>query len=312
LRYLPALLGFYGWRIIYPRGLVFDYPLPTGQALVGYYLLGLLMLLVILLAWKWRRVLPGIAVGGLWFLICLLPVMGFFYVGTSFSSDRYVYLALVGPAIALARFTDTRPQGQRLVLLLVLVALTAVSGLLTHKQVAVWKNDEQLFTHAVAHQPGSVVAQTNLASYYRLKGDEALAMQHYHLVLQVLPYDNIANYNLADIHFGNGQWGMAKDAALKALKSDARYHRAHFLLGRIGSDASRPATYAPDEAFMHFEQAYQLMPGNPKYAYTYAGQLVRKKRLSEGLDVLSRGMGRLSPESPWFARYQLAISRLTR
>jgi hypothetical protein len=312
LVYLPALLGFYGWRIIYPRSLVFDYPVPTGATLVVFSLLGMLMVAGVFLAWRWRRTLPGLALGGLWFLICLLPVMGFFYVGTSFSSDRYVYLALVGPAIALACVLESRKGGEKSAWMAALTVLAVLSALLTCHQVAVWKNDKSLFGHAVAHEPGSLAAQTNLAGYYRSVGDNRLAMRHYQLALDIAPYDHIAHYNIADIHYRDGEWQQARDAALRALKSVPRLDRAHYLLGRIGSDPSKPATYAPEDAFKHFELAYRLSPRNPKYAYAYAGQLAYRKKRTEALEVLRRGASGLDPRSPWASRFQQSIRILSR
>lgn len=312
LVYLPALLGFYGWRIIFPWGLVFDYPMPTGLSLVGFYILGMLMVVGVLLAWRWRRAVPGLALGGLWFLICLLPVMGFFYVGTSFSSDRYLYLALVGPAIALARTLESRKEMLGGVLLAALAVLVGFNVYLAHQQVAVWKNDETLFSHAVQHEPRSLAAQTNLAGYYRTIGDDRQAMHHYHMALDIAPYDHIASYNLADIHYRNGEWQKAKDAALRALKSVPHFDRAHYLLARICSDQSKPETYAPHDAFKHFERAYQIAPGNPKYAYAYARQLAIRKRLAEALEILQRGASNLNSNSPWMARFQAGIKALSR
>lgn len=312
LLYLPALVGFYGWRTIFPWGLVFDYPVPRGSALIGFYALGILMMVGVLLAWRWRRLLPGVALAGLWFFICLLPVMGFFYVGTSFSSDRYLYLALVGPAIGLARLVESRKAGQKKACMAVLALLTGLFVILAHQQVAVWKNDAALFGHAVVHEPESLSAQTNMASYYRTTGDESRALHHYQKALAVAPYDHIANYNIADIHYRNGEWLQAGEAALRALRSVPRFDRAHYLLGRIYSDQSRPDSYAPKEAFKHFELAYRLAPRNPKYAYAYAGQLASSNRRAEALEVLKRGASVLDPTSPWLPSFQKGIRALSR
>jgi len=312
LAYLPALLGFYGWRIIFPWGLTFDYPLPSGSSLVVFYGFGLLMVAGVFLAWRWRRSLPGLALGGLWFFVCLLPVMGFVYVGTSFSSDRYVYLALIGPVIALARIIESRRRREKAVWMTVAVVLIGLSALLTQKQVAVWKSDETLFGHAVAFQPASLTAQTNMASYYRTVGDKRLAMDHYQLALKIAPYDHIVNYNIADIHYRNGEWQKAKDAALRVVESVPRFHRAHYLLGNISSDPSKPLTYDAGQAFEHFELAYRIAPSKPKYAYAYARQLAIRKRNGQALEILERGASYLPPGSPWKARFQSGIEALSR
>ena len=193
-----------------------------------------------------------------------------------------------------------------------LVVFIGLSVWLTHKQVAVWKNDEALFGHAVTHQPGSVTAQTNMASYYRVVGNGPLAMHHYQMALKILPYDHIANYNVADIHYRNGDWQQAKEAAIKVTKSVPRFDRAHYLIGIVSSDTSKPEAYDPGVAFKHYERAYQIAPENPKYAFSYARQLAKRKRQAEALEILKGGIGALNPQSPWYARFQKGIQMLSR
>ena len=51
--------------------------------------------------WLARRRAPALAVGALWFVGMLVPVLGIVQVGDQALADRYMYLPLVGLAIAL-------------------------------------------------------------------------------------------------------------------------------------------------------------------------------------------------------------------
>src|SRR5262249_36493878 len=90
-------------QAFWPAGLAVFYPhprasLPAWQVAGAALLLGALTALA-LRAWARR---PYLAVGWLWYLALLAPVIGIVQVGGQAMADRYSYLPLVGIAIALA------------------------------------------------------------------------------------------------------------------------------------------------------------------------------------------------------------------
>src|SRR5438067_9923860 len=48
----------------------------------------------------WRRKLPFLLVGWLWYIVMLLPVIGIIQVGLQARADRYTYLPQIGVIIA--------------------------------------------------------------------------------------------------------------------------------------------------------------------------------------------------------------------
>ena len=105
LRAANAVVSYvrYVEKSLWPSGLAIFYPYPEGGtpawAVAGAALL--LAASVALAIYLARRV-PAIAVGWLWFLGSLVPVIGLVQVGAQAMADRYTYVPAIGLAVATA------------------------------------------------------------------------------------------------------------------------------------------------------------------------------------------------------------------
>lgn len=293
LSLLPASLGFYLQHAVWPWPLCFDYAAPHGTRLTILSLAGVILLLGISAgAWRLRQRFPAMLIGWLWFLVCLAPVLGFFYVGTSFTSDRYTYLALAGPALALAVWLDSWQGDKRraaifsLVFLLT-VFLTVLLGVMSYQQSKVWANDEALFSQGVAFEPGSDVAHTNLAGVYRLQGKDDLALYHYSKALGLASRRYIIYFNIAQIQHRRGEHDHAIESCREALNDYDHYACAHHMLGQL-LEKKEPHT---DEAMEHLEKAFRMGekeqdPWLAKYAYSCGLAYAKRSRYADAERIL--------------------------
>ena len=87
---------------------------------------------------------PYLAVGWLWFLGTLVPVIGLVQIGPQGFADRYTYVPLIGPFIALAwgardaiAALGARPVVRAAAWVLALAAL-AGAGAASHARARVW------------------------------------------------------------------------------------------------------------------------------------------------------------------------------
>jgi tetratricopeptide (TPR) repeat protein len=150
--------GEYLRQTFWPTGMAPFYAHPhmipngwTHEFYVKFWIYSMLLLAITLAAaWNiFRR--PYLAVGWLWYLGALMPVIGIIQVGTQARADRYTYLPMIGVYLMVAwllkEVADRWPQlrsalaGGGLVLLL---ALSAV----TFRQVGLWVNSYVLFKNA--------------------------------------------------------------------------------------------------------------------------------------------------------------------
>ncbi len=119
---------------------------------------------------RWRRQ-PYLAVGWLWFLGMLVPVIGLVQVGGQAVADRYTYLPHVGLFIALCwsgRDGWQRWPGARPWLTGAAGAAAACCLALSIRQAGFWRSNVVLFEHTLA------VAGHPTPRLYRLYGDALL------------------------------------------------------------------------------------------------------------------------------------------
>lgn len=286
----PGHLAFYLQRLVLPVGLIFEYSRPDGAAATLYPVAGAILLIgVSALAWKQRKRFPEIMLGWLWVLVCLSPVLGFFFIGDSYTADRYFYLALIGPALTVAFFLqrESRWRGKMVpAALLILLTLATLS----FKQTKVWKNDFALFHHAVEVDPGNLTALGNLGSYYRVQKDDEKALEYYQAALEINPNDHIVQYNVAHIRNNRGDHAGSVEALRACLKGYPNYHKAHHFLGVQLVDSDHKETYDPAEGLEYLKKACELDPQEPRYALNYVYNLHRQGRREEAKVATARAL----------------------
>ncbi|HEY5998768.1 MAG TPA: tetratricopeptide repeat protein [bacterium] len=148
-------------------------------------------------AMAWRR-WPYLTVGWLWYPVALLPMSGLIQVGVQGMADRYTYLPLIGPALALV--WSLRPAAARRPAAAI-AAAAAVSLLLaaaTWRQCLYWRDSVALFGRAVALSPGNLLARANLGHALTAAGRLAEADDQYRAVLETFPGYPRLRYLLAE------------------------------------------------------------------------------------------------------------------
>ena len=94
--------GAYIGELFFPVRLAPLYPFPEhgvpwkSMAVAAFVLMAITAAVVLLRAWRW------LAVGWLWYIAGLLPVIGLVQVGVQAMADRYTYLPHIGLYIMLA------------------------------------------------------------------------------------------------------------------------------------------------------------------------------------------------------------------
>lgn len=177
-----AAYGLYVRRTLWPAGLAPHYAHPGESVPTDETVFGLVVLAAgFLLAWSSRRRCPAVAVGWLWFVGTLVPVLQFVPLGNVRMADRYAAFPLIGLALAVVR--GAGEYGARLVPRAETVgrALAAAVVLLlagaAFVQVGHWKDDATLFAHAASVPEASPTMISMHANVLAAQGrtDEARA-----------------------------------------------------------------------------------------------------------------------------------------
>ncbi len=105
LRVANAVVAYsaYVWKAIWPTGLAAYYPYPkAGVPVLSLVIALAVMAGVTVLVIRQVRSRPYLAVGWLWYVITLIPVIGLVQVGEQSMADRYMYIPLIGLSIMIA------------------------------------------------------------------------------------------------------------------------------------------------------------------------------------------------------------------
>ena len=137
-------------KMFWPTHLAVLYPL-AGSRPIGEILGAAAALVVItVLAIKMRKKYPYAAVGWLWYLGTLVPVIGIVQVGDQSMADRYTYIPLIGlfiiVAYALPDILKSWYYRRQTLIALSLCCLLCLL-LVTWRQVGYWQNSITLYTH---------------------------------------------------------------------------------------------------------------------------------------------------------------------
>jgi tetratricopeptide (TPR) repeat protein len=206
VRLANAIVSYtaYMGKLLWPFRLAPGYPHPGLQPFWKVAGASVLLVSVFILALKLIRQRPYFAVGWLWYLGTLVPVIGLVPVGSHTMADRYTYVPLVGIFImvawgipALVEKLRRWQLGIRTGAAAVLLALAGTSW----AQLGYWADSVTLFKHVLdVTGDRNFLAHNNLLVAYLKNGDLHRALPHAHSALHLQPDNYIVYYNIACIY----------------------------------------------------------------------------------------------------------------
>ena len=188
-------------KTFWPFGLANPYPHPGHWELwVVIFSMVLVVGLTVAAVWVGRKC-PYVAVGWLWYLGTLFPVIGLVQVGIQSIADRYTYVPLIGVFMILAWGLDEAGANRRLprqLLVVIALLLLVASGLRTRNQLSYWQNSGTLFNHTLAVTGNNSTAYSALGSYLLRQGRSMEATNYYIKSLQIHPDNPDVIFNLGN------------------------------------------------------------------------------------------------------------------
>ena len=239
LRLSVGIEGFaiYLGQSVWPHPLAYFYPHPAmsgANPLLPAALAAALLAALSLGALALRRSHPHLIVGWLWYLGTLVPVIGWVQAGGQAHADRYMYLPLVGLAIAVVfearRATALQPRA-RSAAAAAGVAIVLVFAAVAWRQVAVWQDSLALKSHAVAVTEHNVVALQGLAAALVRAGRLDEAEPYLKQAAEINPDAADPLVDLADLEARRGSSEQALALYREAARRHPEHARAHANLG---------------------------------------------------------------------------------
>jgi len=255
----PVAFVAYLGKTFWPHDMAIFYPfsehIPLWQ--IGGAVSLIIMTSVAAIIWMKR--LPHFFVGWLWYTITILPVIGIFQIGNFSMTDRYHYLPSIGIAMMLAwsvpllfSGTDVRKK----ILFPAGIVFLAILTCLSWKQCSSWRNNSELWNHALNVTKDNYMAHNNLASALLEKGNDNKAMYHYKKAIGINNYSP-AHYNMGIIYYRLGQYQQSIDSFNQAIRITPDYAAAYFNLGIVYSSMGQV-----QHALGSYSEAIRIMPNH--------------------------------------------------
>jgi len=276
-------------KMCWPHNLSVLYPhpghWPTWQVVAAAILLIGISSAVVWLAGS----RPYLAVGWLWFLGALVPVIGLVQVGIQSMADRYSYVPIVGLFIIIAwgipDLLPQRPWRESLLAVGAALALVACSTF-TVRQVQFWRTSETLFRRAVQVTSKNYLAYNNLGFYLAGHGRIDEAMEDYRRALEINPlYEDSLN-NLGYALASRKRFAEAIPLYEAALCVRPNHVEVHNNLGNALCDLGRIP-----EAIEHYNLVLKLKPDHADAHNNLGIVLAMQGRLDEALEHFRAAIG---------------------
>jgi tetratricopeptide (TPR) repeat protein len=263
IRALNALLSLvrYLEKAVLPRDLSAHYPYALPLPLDRALLCAVGLALATAVAFRLGRRAPPVLVGWLWYLAALLPVLGFFQVGTQSMADRYTYLPLVGIFVAVVWGADALWERLRLpsaALATMGVVALALLSLRARAQVLVWRDTRSLFEHAISASGGSEDAYVGLGLAELEAGRLDAAAQDFRTAKLFFPRSSLPSLLEGKVAVLQGHPDAAERAYSEAIVLAPSAPDAYFNLGVLYLQTGRNA-----QAIASFERVLALSPDYP-------------------------------------------------
>ena len=279
-----ALVSYVSYirKMLWPRDLAVFYPHP-GDALPIWQVAGagLVLVLVSILVVRWIRTWPYLAVGWLWYLGTLVPVIGLIQLGKQAMADRYTYVPLIGLFVMIAWGIPDLIAGWRYRrVLLTVSAGVLLSALMvgTWLQVRHWRNSITLFEHALHVTDNNYLAHNNLGNALQKQERLDEAKAHYAEALRIKPDYSLPHNNLGVLYKKQGRLDNAMVEFEISLALNPDYDGTHYNLGKVYKELGRL-----EEAIQEFQAELEINPVHDKAHNNLGNALKQQGKLEKAM-----------------------------
>jgi tetratricopeptide (TPR) repeat protein len=252
---------WYLWKTVFPFKLNIHYlhssHTPSTMTIV---LEGIALGAFLIWVLSSRRSRPWVFMGGCWFFISLLPVIGLVQVGLQAFADRYSYVPHLGLLILMvwqAEAVLAACRAPRPVAGILSMSAIAVCTLLTVLQIGYWKNSRTLFARAVQCDPQNWFAMGKLGNTSYRENDFDSAGRYWSEAILLNPQDSLAILNLGLLRLQQQRLNDGRMLFEQALRLKPRNLQALYNLGVIFRLQGEP-----EAARVKFQAMLQVEPDN--------------------------------------------------
>lgn len=290
--YLSKLFWPVDLAVLYPNpALAPGFHWPPWQVAGATSLLAFITVAGVLL----RKRMPYLLMGWMWYLLTMVPVIGFVQIGRHFVADRYAYIPFIGLYLALVwlaadAISSLHRRGAAVAAGACAIAIVATLATAAHRQVNVWRDSVTLFSHAIAVTRDNWLMHNNLAGVLEVAGQRELALAHINQAAEICNDCVWVLEARGEMLYRAGQLFAAQTALESALQLDPGRARTHAALGLVLLDRGRF-----DLALEHLRRAVEEQPADGEWRMRLAAGLLRAGQPDQAYESMLEAM-RLRPD----------------
>jgi len=284
LRIKNALVSYVSYiiKMIWPHNLAVYYPYP--QTLPLWQVTGAVLLLICISFLVFREIKskPYLAVGWLWYIGTLLPVIGLVQAGLwPAIADRFAYVPFIGLFAIIAWGVPdlvVRWHYRKIKLATIAVAFFAVLMATSCLQVGYWKNSITLFKHTLDVTYNNHIAHHKIGEALKLQNKTVAAAKHYSEALRIKPDFFATHLNLGIILRDEGKLNEAIYYFTRALRLKPDRAEPYY---ELGITLEKQGSF--DAAIRHYLEALLIKPEFAKAHNNLGIILARQKKDKEAI-----------------------------
>lgn len=290
LRIENALIAYvkYIGKTFWPDDLAFFYPFPLAIEWWQIICSLLILLIISVAAIRINHRYPFFVFGWLWFLIMLVPVIGFIQVGGQAMADRYTYLPITGLFImvvwGLPEFTSAMRYRQTLLALLAVTVICA-SAALTRQQLSYWQDSISLFRRTLQVTSNNYEIHSILGASLADKGDLDAALAEHFEALRINPRYSGVHNNLGLTFAARGDYEAAIRQYLLAIKLNSKNFDAHYNLGLVFQKTGNL-----DAEIYQYQEVLRLNPNFTRLYNNLGIALAKKGALDKAIEQFQKAL----------------------
>lgn len=286
----PVACITYVWQLFYPTNLAVLYPYPRFGLPLWKPIVAVIVLIIISLGvFLWRRERPYLLIGWLWYLGMLVPVIGLVQVGGQSRADRYAYLPQIGLCLMvvwLAADLSASWRNRRLVLSSLAFGAIIVMVLSSRVQASYWRNSETLWKRALAVTPNNYASTyDNFGNALYHEGQVSAAIIEYEKALATDPADASSHNDFGNALYQEGQLDEAIAEYHKAVAINPNNAETYNNLGSVLAQKGQV-----DQAIIQFQKALAINPIFDQACDNLGSALAQKGQADEAIIEYRRAL----------------------
>jgi len=292
---------------VWPVDLGVFYPFPPSLPAGAVVTSGAVLLILSAGAIVLARRAPAVTVGWFWYLGMLVPVIGLVQIGGQARADRYMYLPLIGIAIAVAWGALALAKSATARWIVAAAGVVAIAGYahVGHAQVQYWRDTVTLWSHTAeaTDDVNNFGVYFGLAEYLRANGRAAESIPVYEKSIAKNGAYVDARLGLVRSLVETRQTARAIPVLQDVIALQPDGVETRMSLALLLTEAGRVP-----EALAQFAEAVRLQPDDAAIRNDYARALAQNRQFAEAAREWEEVVRRAPAQTD--ARLSLAIALL--